>query len=214
MTTLFDAAMTELPLVAILRGITPEEAAPIGDVLAQTGFRLIEVPLTSPDAFRSIAILVERLSSDIIIGAGTVRQVDDLDRLVDVGGRLMVTPHADTRLIRAAVDRKLITLPGVATPTEAFAALDAGADGLKLFPSEMLPPSVVTAFRTVVGPDVRLCSTGGIEPFDLVRYLSAGASGFGLGGALYRPGNTASDVQKNAQAFVASWQAARHGTRA
>ena len=213
MKTLFDAAMAELPLVAILRGITPDEAAPIGDVLAEAGFRFIEVPLTSPDAFGSIALMVERLSSDIIVGAGTVRQIDDRDRLVDVGGRLMVTPHADTRLIRAAVNRNLITLPGVATPTEAFAALDAGADGLKLFPSEMLPPSVVNAFRTVVGPDVRLCSTGGIEPSDLGRYLAAGANGFGLGGALYRPGSTANEVEANARAFVTSWQAARRGMK-
>ena len=208
MKTLFNDAMADLPLVAILRGITPGEAEPIGEVLAQSGFRFIEVPLTSPDAFVSIALLVDLLGSNIIVGAGTVRRVSDLDRLVDAGGRLMVTPQADTALIRAAVERKLITLPGVATPTEAFAALDAGADGLKLFPSEMLPPSVVKAFRTVVGPDVRLCSTGGIEPSDLARYLAAGASGFGLGGALYRPGNTATDVEANARAFVSSWLAA------
>lgn len=205
----FASAMAELPLVAILRGVTPAEVEPIGDALAEVGFRFVEVPLTSPDAFLSIERLAKRLDPGVIVGAGTVRRAAQLDDLVAAGGRLMVTPHADVELIRAAVARGLMTLPGVATPSEAFAALDAGADGLKLFPSEMLPPSVVTAFRTVVGPDVRLCSTGGIEPPDLVRYLAAGADGFGLGGALYRPGDAAADVGARGREFVDSFLAAR-----
>lgn len=201
----FEEAMAQLPLVAILRGITPQEVEPIGDVLTEAGFRLIEVPLTSPDAFDSIARLVRRLGDGVIVGAGTVRRIDDLDRLIAAGGRLMVTPHADTALIRAAADKGLVTLPGVFTPTEAFAALDAGATGLKLFPAEIVPPAVVTAFRTVVGRDVPLCPTGGIGPGDLARYRAAGATGFGLGGALYRPGNTASDVAAHARAFADAW---------
>lgn len=206
MTDLFSEAMTTLPLVAILRGITPGEVEDIGDALVESGFRLIEVPLTSPDPFRSIAMLARRLGSSAIVGAGTVRRTEQLDALVEAGGRLMVTPHADSELIRAAVARGLSTLPGVATPTEAFAALDAGADALKLFPSDMIPPSAVNAFRTVLGPAVPLCPTGGITPEDLRRYADAGANGFGLGGALYRPGDTASDVRVKAEAFVASWR--------
>jgi 2-dehydro-3-deoxyphosphogalactonate aldolase len=207
MKPLFKAAMAALPLVAILRGITPGEVEAVGDALVVAGFRIVEIPLTSFDPFLSIARLVERLGPDVIVGAGTVRRVDQLDEMIAAGGRLMVTPHADTTLIRAATERGLITLPGVATPTEAFAALDAGADGLKLFPAEMIPASAVAAFRTVVGPDVALCPTGGIAPDDLAGYFKAGATGFGLGGALYRPGDRASDVGARARRFVASWQA-------
>lgn len=202
----FQNAMAALPLVAILRGITPDEVEAVGDQLVASGFRLVEVPLTSPDPFRSIGLLVRLLGPDVIVAAGTVRRNDQLDELVAVGGRMMVTPHADTALIRAASDRGLSTLPGVATPTEAFAALDAGADGLKLFPSDMIPPSAVRAFRTVVGPQIHLCPTGGVTPADLNRYKQAGATGFGLGGALYRPGDTASEVRSKADAFVTSWQ--------
>jgi len=204
----FAAAMSDLPLVAILRGITPEETEPVGEVLLAAGFRLIEVPLTSPDPFTSIERLVRRFGKDAVIGAGTVRTEAQLDALVDAGGRLMVTPHGDTALIRAAKARGLATLPGVATPTEAFSAVDAGADGLKLYPAEMIPPAAVAAFRTVLGPSVPLCPTGGITPADLARYRAAGAAGMGLGGALYRPGDTARDVQATAKAFVASWRAA------
>lgn len=206
MTDLFAQAMATLPLVAILRGITPGEVEEVGDVLVESGFRLIEVPLTSPDPFRSIAMLARRLGSAVVVGAGTVRRAEQLDALIEAGGRLMVTPHADAALIRAATARRLSTLPGVATPTEAFAALDAGADALKLFPSDMISPSAVQAFRTVVGPAVPLCPTGGITPGDLRRYVDAGADGFGLGGALYRPGESASDVRTKAEAFVSSWR--------
>lgn len=206
MKTLFQQAMAELPLVAILRGITPAEVEPIGEALVSTGFRLIEVPLTSPEPFRSIELLVNRFGPEVIVGAGTVRRIAQLEQLHEVGGRLMVTPHADTLLIRAAGQLGLATLPGVATPTEAFAALDAGADGLKLYPAEMISPSAVRAIRTVVGANVVLCPTGGINPEDLARYVAGGASGFGLGGAIYRPGDTVNDVKVSAAAFVASWR--------
>ncbi|WP_448663982.1 2-dehydro-3-deoxy-6-phosphogalactonate aldolase [Sphingomonas sp. CJ20] len=207
MTIDFATAMAELPLVAILRGITPAEVEAVGDALVAAGFRLIEVPLTSPDAFRSIALLTRRLGDGAVIGAGTVRRTAELDALIDAGGRLMVTPHGDAALIRAAKARGLATLPGVFTPTEAFAAIDAGADGLKLYPAEMIPPAALAAYRTVIGPNVPLCPTGGIGPADLGRYRAAGAAGFGLGGALYRPGDSASDVAIKAAAFVSSWRA-------
>jgi 2-dehydro-3-deoxyphosphogalactonate aldolase len=203
----FEAAMAELPLVAILRGVAPDEVEPIGAVLLEAGFRLIEVPLTSPDPFTSIARLVRRFGDAAVIGAGTVRTVEQLDALVAAGGRMMVTPHGDTALIRAAKARGLATLPGVATPTEAFAAVDAGADGLKLYPAEMIPPAAVAAFRTVLGPSVPLCPTGGVTPEDMARYRAAGAAGFGLGGALYRPGDSAAAVGDKAAAFVTAWRA-------
>jgi 2-dehydro-3-deoxyphosphogalactonate aldolase len=203
----FQAAMAALPLVAILRGITLAEAEPVAEVLAAAGFRMIEVPLTSPDAFQSIARMVRLLGPEVIVGAGTVRRVEQLSDLRAAGGRLMVTPHADTTLIRAACEMGLVTLPGVATPTEAFAALDAGADGLKLYPAEMIPPAAVGAIRTVVGTGVPICPTGGISPDDLARYAAAGADGFGLGGALYRPGDTPADVAGKAKAFTTSWKA-------
>jgi 2-dehydro-3-deoxyphosphogalactonate aldolase len=207
----FERALAQLPLVAILRGITPAEVEPVGDALADAGFRMIEIPLTSPDPFESIARLVQRLDTDVIVGAGTVRTIDDLDALVAVRGRLMVTPHADTSLIRAADSRGLATLPGVTTPTEAFAALEAGADGLKLYPADMIPPAAVAALRTVVGRHVALWPTGGIGPGDMVPYARAGATGFGLGGALYRPGQSAAGVAAQAKAFVTSWRALSSG---
>lgn len=209
MNPIFKAAFSTLPLVAILRGVAPDEVVPIGDALVDAGFRIIEVPLTSPEPFRSIELLAARLGAEVIVGAGTVRRVLQLAQLRDAGGRLMVTPHGDVDLIRAASDLGLATLPGVATPTEAFAAIDAGADALKLYPAEMIPPGAVRAMRTVVGGGTPLCPTGGIGPDDLSRYVEAGAAGFGLGGALYRPGDTASSVAKAAAAFVTSWKRTR-----
>ena len=207
----FHQAMAELPLVAILRGVRPDEVVSIADVLVSMGIRLIEVPLTSPDPFDSIARLVRRLGDDVIVGGGTVRRVEQIDRLIDAGGRLMVTPHADTALITAAARAGLATLPGVATPTEAFAALDAGADGLKLFPSSSIPPATIAAFRTVLGDTVPLCPTGGVKPEDFADYFTAGASGFGLGGGLYRPGDGPCDVALKAQSYVGSWRALHDG---
>lgn len=206
--TPFAAAMEALPLVAILRGITLAEIDSVGDILVEAGFRLIEVPLTSPDAFASIARLVERVGPTILVGAGTVRTAVQLRELVDRGGRLMVTPHGDVALIRAAKALGLYALPGVATPTEGFAAIDAGADGLKLFPADTLAPSTVRAWRTVMG-DTLLCPTGGIAPATIAAHVAAGASGFGLGSALYAPGAALGDTRRRADAFVRAWNGAR-----
>lgn len=201
----FERAMAALPLVAILRGITPDEIDATGETLVEAGFRLIEVPLTTPDAFASIARLVKRVGPDIIVGAGTMRTARQLRELVDCGGRLMVTPHGDTALIRAAKALGLYALPGVATPTEGFAAIDAGADGLKIFPADTLAPSTVRAWRTVMG-DVLLYPTGGITPVAMRDYVSAGASGFGLGSALYAPGASPAVTRQRAAAFVDAWR--------
>ncbi|WP_159717077.1 2-dehydro-3-deoxy-6-phosphogalactonate aldolase [Geminicoccus flavidas] len=195
-----------LPLVAILRGIQPDEVLPIGRALVEAGFVILEVPLNSPEPFESIARLAEEFGADILVGAGTMRTTADLDRLVKAGGRLMVTPHGDPALIRAAKAQGLLTLPGIATPTEAFAAIDAGTDGLKLFPAEMIPPRVVKALRAVLPKTMPVFPVGGIEPDSMAAYRAAGADGFGLGSALYKPGMDAEAVAGRARAFVSAWR--------
>ena len=195
-----------LPLVAILRGIQPDEVLPIGRALVEAGFAILEVPLNSPEPFESIARLAGEFGADTLVGAGTMRTTADLDRLVQAGGRLMVTPHGDPALIRAAKARGLLTLPGVATPTEAFAAIDAGTDGLKLFPAEMIPPKVVKALRAVLPRTMPVFPVGGIEPDSMAVYRAAGANGFGLGSALYKPGMDAAAVAERARAFVTAWR--------
>lgn len=203
----FEQAMAALPLIAILRGVRPEEAAPIGGALADAGFTLIEVPLNSPEPFRSIEILAQALGQRALVGAGTVLRAADTARIAAVGGSLCVMPHGDPVVIAAAKEAGLACLPGVATPTEAFAALAAGADGLKLFPAEALPPSVLKAWTAVLPTGTRLCPVGGIEPATMAAYVAAGAAGFGLGSALYKPGMAVAEVAQRARAFVAAWRA-------
>jgi 2-dehydro-3-deoxyphosphogalactonate aldolase len=208
-TTSFRSAFQDLPLVAILRWISPDEVAAVGEVLVEEGFRLIEVPLNSPDPFTSIERLARRFGDQALVGAGTVRTETQLDQLREAGGSLMVTPHGDTALIAAAKRRDLITLPGVATPTEGFAALDAGADALKIFPAEAVPPAILRAWRTVFPPELPLCPTGGVEPEGMAQYVAAGAGGFGLGSGLYKPGFGPADVRQRAKAYVEAWRAVR-----
>lgn len=203
----FDAALAALPLVAILRGLRPDEAAAIGEALVEAGFRLIEVPLNSPEPFRSIETLAKRLAERAVVGAGTVTTAAEVARLADAGGRLLVSPHFDAEVVRAGKAAGLVAVPGVATPSEGFAALRAGADALKLFPAEALPPAVLKAWRAVFPPAVRLLPVGGIGPDSLAPYAAAGASGFGLGSALYRPGMGPRDVGASARRFVEAWRA-------
>ena len=203
----FDAAFAALPLVAILRGITPADAEAVAGALHIAGFRLIEVPLNSPDPFDSIARVRRALPADTLIGAGTVLRSDDVARLCVVGGDLVVMPHADAEVIRAAKTAGRICLPGVATPTEAFAALDAGADALKLFPAELVTPPVLKAMRAVLPKAVRLLPVGGITPDNMGLYASAGANGFGLGSALYGPGTPPHQVPERARRFIDAWRA-------
>lgn len=204
----FEAIVVDLPLVAILRGLPPTDAVPIARRLHAAGFRLIEVPLNSPDPFASIAAIRADLGDDTLVGAGTVTSVAAVDRLSEIGADLVVMPHSDVAVITAAVEAGLVVMPGIATPTEAFAALAAGARALKLFPAEMLGPSVVKALRSVLPAGTRLMPVGGITPDGLAPYVAAGAAGFGLGGALYRPGATTDEVGAAAERFVAAWKAA------
>ena len=203
----FADAMARLPLVAILRGLKPEEAPTILDALLRHGFSLIEIPLNSPDPLVSIATMRKLAPADVLVGAGTVLSPADVDRVAGAGGDLIVMPHADVATIAAAKARGLACAPGVATPTEAFAALAAGADGLKAFPAELITPVVVKAWRAVIPKSVPILPVGGIAPETMAGYIAAGATGFGLGSALYRPGDTPARVGERAAAFVAAWRA-------
>jgi len=195
-------ALAELPLVAILRGLAPENALAIGQVLIDAGFRIIEVPLNSPRPFESIKILAKAFGPRALVGAGTVLRTEDVARVKDAGGRLIVMPHGDTAIVREAKRQGVVCVPGVATPTEGFAALGAGADGLKMFPAEAMPPVVVKAWRAVFPPETLLLPVGGIAPERMAAYFAAGASGFGLGSALFAPNMMPAAVRERAQAFL------------
>jgi 2-dehydro-3-deoxyphosphogalactonate aldolase len=203
----FAVAMASLPLVAILRGLKPAEAPDILRALVGERFVLIEVPLNSPEPFASIRAMRAIAPPGVLIGAGTVLNVADVDRVAQAGGELIVMPHCDAAIIATAKARGLVALPGVATPSEAFAALEAGADGLKAFPAEMITPGIVKAWRAVLPTGVAILPVGGITPDNMAPYVGAGANGFGLGSALYRPGDDAGRVASNGAAFVAAWRA-------
>ena len=201
-----ESAFAALPLVAILRGLKPAEAEGIAQSLYDRGFRFIEVPLNSPDPFDSIAAIRRLLPQDALVGAGTVTEVPQVARLAEIGADLVVMPHADTEVIRATKAVGMVSLPGVATPTEAFAALKAGADALKLFPAELVAPRVIKAMRAVLPAGTRLLPVGGIAPDTMAPFLEAGAAGFGLGSALYAPGMSTSQVAERADRFIAAWK--------
>ena len=207
MTTIerFRAAMRELPLVAILRGLKPEEAPTIGDVLVEAGFRLIEVPLNSPRPLDSIALLRKRFP-DAVIGAGTVLTAVEVRDVASAGGELVVAPNFDRDVVEETVRLGLASLSGIMTPTEAFAALKAGAHGLKLFPAELASPSVVRALLAVLPKGTPLIPVGGIGADNMAAWRAAGAAGFGLGSSLYRPGDDAAAVKVKAAAILAAWR--------
>ena len=197
------AALTQCPIAAILRGVTPAEIDRVGDALVEAGITVIEVPLNSPQPFESIKRLAARHGARALIGAGTVLEVADLARVKNAGGRLMVAPNFDADVVRAAKAAGLATLPGVMTPSEGFAALRAGADGLKLFPAEIIPPAVFKAWRAVFPADTLMLAVGGVGVDNLKSYAQAGASGYGIGSALYKPGRPVGEIGKLAQALVA-----------
>lgn len=197
----FAQALDQLPLVAILRGLTPAEAPAIGQALVESGFALIEVPLNSPRPLESIAALAAQHPNHLI-GAGTVLTSAQVREVQAAGGRIIISPHFDPVVVHEALRLGLVCVPGVATPSEAFAALHAGAHALKLFPAEMITPSVLKALRAVLPSSTALLPVGGITPDNMADYLSAGAKGFGLGSALYKPGQSAQEVGAAAQRFV------------
>lgn len=196
-----------LPLVAILRGIGPDEVVAIGNALSEAGFRVLEVPLNSPRPLESIRRLCAALGENHLIGAGTVMSTAQVEEVAAAGGRLIVMPHADTGVIRAARKAGMICVPGVVTPTEAFSALAAGADGLKLFPAGQVSPAGLKAWRAVLPNEVPVLPVGGITPDNMAPWVAAGAQGFGIGSALYAPGVDADEVTRRARAFASAWAA-------
>ena len=194
--------LAECPLVAILRGITPAEAEAVGEAILAAGIRIIEVPLNSPDPLASIERLARAFGESALVGAGTVLEAADVARVRDSGGRIIVSPNSFAPVIEAAAAAGLVSLPGFFTPSEAFAALRAGATGLKLFPAEGAVPAVVKAQRAVLPRDVPLLVVGGIGPGTMQPWLDAGANGFGLGSGLYRPGQSAQETAAKAKAYV------------
>lgn len=207
MTERLSAAMARLPLVAILRGIKPAEATEVGQALIAHGFAIIEVPLNSPEPMSSIEALRAALPPEAVVGAGTVLRAEDVRAVKAAGGELIVMPHADTAVIAAAKAEGMAVTPGIATPTEAFAALNAGADALKLFPAEMITPNVVKALLAVLPKGTVTLPVGGITPETMRLYVEAGARGFGLGSALYKPGMPAAEVGARAALFASAWRA-------
>lgn len=200
---LFDRYFDACPLVAIIRGVTPAEAAEIGRALFEGGIRIVEVPLNSPQPFDSIRNIAEAIGEEALVGAGTVLDPADVARVKEAGGRIIVSPNTDTQVIRATVDAGLVSSPGFFTPSEVFAALDAGAHALKLFPAEAASPRMVKAIRAVLPKDVPLLVVGGVTPDTLNGWLDAGANGFGLGGGIYKPGQNAGETLARARAYVA-----------
>ena len=196
------------PLVAILRGLRPEETESVVGRLIETGFTAIEIPLNSPDPFRSIEIAAKMAPEGCLIGAGTVLTVDDVNSLASAGGRLMVSPNVEPAVIAAAASRGMVTLPGVFTPTEALAAARAGATGLKFFPASVLGPSGINAIRAVLPKELVIAAVGGVSETNFADYVNAGITAFGLGSSLYKPGMSAAEVAERAKITLAAYDLA------
>lgn len=191
-------------LVAILRGVTPEEVVPIGEALAEAGIAVLEVPLNSPRPIESIRRLAARFGDQLLVGAGTVMSAAQVATVADAGGRLVVLPHASEAVVRAAKARGMVAVPGFFTPTEAFAMLAAGADGLKLFPAEAASPAVLKAMRAVLPPNTLVLPVGGIDAGNIPAWRAAGAAGFGIGSSIYKPGDTPEIVAAKARALLSA----------
>lgn len=195
--------LDECPLVGIIRGVKPDEAEAIGDAIYEGGIRIIEVPLNSPEPLKSIELLAKRFGDRVLVGAGTVLDPSDVQRIKDVGGRIIVSPDTHTAVIEASAAAGLVASPGYFTPSEAFAAIRAGATALKLFPAEGASPAVLKGQLAVIPKQVPVLAVGGIKPDNMRPWLEAGAAGFGLGGGLYQPGQSASETLDKARAYVA-----------
>ena len=200
------ATLDALPLVAILRGLRPDEAVEVGEAIVAAGFRCLEVPLNSPEPLDSIRRLRDALDGRAVVGAGTVLNTEAVRAVANAGSQIVISPNANPEVIRAAKAVGLVSMPGFFTPSEAFAALDAGADVLKLFPSEVAGPAGLKAVRAVLPQGTRVYAVGGVEPDSVMTWLAAGASGFGLGSGVFKPGRSAADSGKAAAAFVRAWE--------
>ena len=208
---LFRDHLGRCPLVAILRGVKPDEVVAIGEALVEAGIEIIEVPLNSPDPFASIEALAKRFGNKVLVGAGTVLTVEQVGQVARAGGRIIVSPSTDYDVIAATAAEGLVSAPGYFTPSEAFLALKAGATALKLFPAEAATPALVRAQRAVLPRDLPLLIVGGVKPDAVGQWFEAGADGFGLGSALYKPGQTAAQVGQQARDFVTAVEGARRG---
>lgn len=198
----FNATFAAMPLIAILRGIRPEEAVAVGEALIGAGLRIIEVPLNSPEPFESIDRLVRRFGAEAVIGAGTVRSPNEVERLCEIGAGLVLSPHVDPAVVRASVAAGLVSIPGILTPTEAFLALESGAHALKLFPMEMIGIPGARAMRAVLPQGTRLVAVGGVGESNAASLLDGACDGLGIGSSLYKPGDNASAVAARARRFV------------
>jgi 2-dehydro-3-deoxyphosphogalactonate aldolase len=196
--------LTRCPLVAILRGVKPNEAVAIGAALERQGVVVVEVPLNSPRPLESIALLAQEFGERLLIGAGTVMTAAQVAEIAAAGGKLIVTPHADAAIVRTAKQHGLLAVPGFFTPSEAFAMLAAGADALKLFPSEAASPAVLRALRAVLPAGTAVLPVGGIDASNMAAWRAAGAAGFGIGSAIYKPGDSPETVGAKAHALVAA----------
>lgn len=192
------------PIVAILRGVKPDEVEAIVEVLEESRILVVEVPLNSPQPFDSIARIARRFGERLLVGAGTVMSPDDVKRIAEIGGRLIVTPHADPAVTAQAKSSGLFAVPGFFTPTEAFALLKAGADALKLFPAEGASPQVLSALRAVLPPQTAVLAVGGVTHANLAAWHRAGAAGYGIGSSIYKPGDKAADVRAKAKALTSA----------
>tara|TARA_R110001592_G_scaffold282762_1_gene550560 strand:+ start:178 stop:822 length:645 start_codon:yes stop_codon:yes gene_type:complete len=205
---IFQTAMTQLPLVAILRGITPDEVIDVARTLQTEGFRIIEVPLNSTQPYESIKRLVYTFGDDLIIGAGTVLNCEQVDQIHAIGGKVIISPNVNTDVIRRAKAQGLYCIPGFYTVTEAFKAIDAGADGIKLFPAETLGATGLKGMMVVLPNNIPVLPVGGVSNETIAGFIDVGAGGFGLGSGLYKAGMTVAQVAENAKGYVNAYRAA------
>ncbi|MGK6312258.1 2-dehydro-3-deoxy-6-phosphogalactonate aldolase [Neorhizobium sp. DT-125] len=204
----FEEALKACNLVAILRGIKPEEAEAVGEVLVEAGWRIIEVPLNSPDPLKSIEKLVKRFGNHALIGAGTVLTPAQVADVAATGAKVIISPNANPAVIKVSRAAGMVSLPGVATPTEAFAAIEAGATGIKAFPAEAIPPIVIKAWKAVLPKEIPVLAVGGVTPENMTAYAQAGAAGFGIGSSLYKPGADLASIAGKARKFIEAMRAA------
>ena len=205
----FDQAANDCGIIAILRGVSPAEVLDVTAVLYDAGIRIVEVPLNSPEPFTSIETLAKAYEGKMVVGAGTVLSVQDVQMLKNHGGQISVSPDCNVEVIARAVALGLEALPGVFTPTEAFAAIRAGARNLKLFPAECASPATIKAWKAVLPKHVQVHAVGGVTPENMAQWLAAGAAGFGIGSSLYKPGAALAAVSDSAQKLAAAWKKAK-----